>query len=518
MRKLIVTALCLVGVLGVFAEENTPKMITVILENNLKQGGKWQERLQGQNFEYVGDPKLQDAFRTVHPRLTTMLGSSGRVNVKEEREIDKIVTDEDIYLCSYKLVQGKRTGFKRGNREEYIIGINLQAWNYVTGAALPKLMRTVEYKLFEDTEENAFKYVTSHLAFITLGALSPVTVLNKNAKGTIVSVSAGGEILQPGDKLAVVDEFRETKAELCVERSDEDGDKSFCAIVTGDLLIGDRCVFIFSDDPQITRSQNKKLDPTVRSKVFIHKMTIPTTFKSTTMRVKLHMESEINPVEQRRYDAAKIEYDKKLAEWEKLRIFIENLRIIKGAILPPLPPKPTPPTPPRPQQVAGYHVSYFTDDIPFARQYPDAPTILLESIKAQDLGLQVISLDGVPPTQVASEDLLRDCDYELICNIIAYTEKHTGGKQTIFDRGTSSVPFNQEGVLLASLTLKDIKTKMIVGGKTIPMRVVCKCSADLRLNDGNDSTDFLLAWSVLAEEAAKEIAAKVREVVATIKK
>ncbi|HNX33296.1 MAG TPA: hypothetical protein PKM57_01625 [Kiritimatiellia bacterium] len=202
MRKFlcyVIVAALAVSTGGVAAAEK----VTVVLEDNVDQ-----MRLSAGSLAYRGDPELRDAFRTLQARLQTMLVSSGRVDVKPKNAFNKARTQEKVYLCSYTLVQGSVKKFQTGKPECYIIGLNLQAWNYLTETALPELTRTVDLRVPATTPENAFAYVVRYLAFITLEELSPVTVLKRD--GNDIYVNAGSELLKKGDVLQIRGEgFRE---------------------------------------------------------------------------------------------------------------------------------------------------------------------------------------------------------------------------------------------------------------------------------------------------------------------
>jgi len=206
--KTSLLALCLIaGAFGAFAEqpkekakEQPKEKPIVILEENIKQnGGKW---VADTPHVYEGDPVLKNAFRTVHARLETLLVNSGRVNVKSRMSIDKTVTDSNVYLCSYELVQGSHVT-KPGQKKIFILELNMRAWNYKDDTPLPELTRTLRTQNFYDTPEDAIAFITRYLAFATLEAVAPVTVTEIEEQTRAVAVNAGGEFLKKGDKLRV---------------------------------------------------------------------------------------------------------------------------------------------------------------------------------------------------------------------------------------------------------------------------------------------------------------------------
>jgi len=282
--KKIIAALCLSCALCV-PQIKAQGTVTIILEPNttqpvgegerksftLKDGTRpWISSTTTKPIvgkEYLGDPYFWDAFQTVYDRLLPMLTSSGRIKVLHASKMDRAITEENVYVCSYKLVQGRRTGFKRDGKEEYIIGISLHTWNYLTGESFPALTRTVDIEAFERTQENAFKYAVRFLAFTMLRELSPVTILEK--EGSDVSVSAGGEILQAGDILKVRAGLRAT-IKLRVEETDLS--RSICSIVNkaeaSSVNVGAHCIF-----PQ--PSEEPRWPPTVVIRPVIAAKEIP---------------------------------------------------------------------------------------------------------------------------------------------------------------------------------------------------------------------------------------------------
>jgi hypothetical protein len=221
---------------GSFAAER----VTVLLEDNVDQ-----IRQSAESLAYRGDPELHDAFRTLQTRLQTMLVSSGRVDVKPKTSIGKTLTRGKVYLCSYTLVQGNVLRFRSGKTGGYIIGVNLQAWNYLTETALPELTRTVELRVPATTPETALAYVARYLAFVTLETLSPVTVLERD--GNDIRVDAGDELLKKGDVLQIREGLRKKAFARVVETER----KSVVAELTdGDLSlvqVGAQCRFVLPE-------------------------------------------------------------------------------------------------------------------------------------------------------------------------------------------------------------------------------------------------------------------------------
>jgi len=214
--------------------------VTVVLEDNVDQ-----IRLSAESLAYRGDPELHDAFRTLQTRLQTMLISSGRVDVKPKSSIDKALTQGKVYLCSYTLVQGNVLRFRSGKNGGYVIGVNLQAWNYLTETALPELTRTVELRTPATTPETALAYVARYLAFITLETISPVTVLERNDND--IRVDAGDELLKKGDVLQIREGLRKKAFARVVET--ERG-SVIAELTDGDLSlvkVGAQCRFVLPE-------------------------------------------------------------------------------------------------------------------------------------------------------------------------------------------------------------------------------------------------------------------------------
>ena len=235
---------CIVIVAALAVSDNNAaaaEKVTVVLEDNVDQ-----MQLSAGSVAYRGDPELRDAFRTLQTRLQTMLVSSGRVDVKPKTAVNKAHTQDKVYLCSYTLVQGSVKRFQTGKPECYIVGLNLQAWNYLTETALPELTRTVDLRVPATTPENAFAYVVRYLAFITLEELSPVTVLKRD--GNDIYVNAGSELLKKGDVLQIRGEgFREHASARVIgtERM-----SAVAELIDGNLSlvkVGAACRFVLPD-------------------------------------------------------------------------------------------------------------------------------------------------------------------------------------------------------------------------------------------------------------------------------
>ena len=353
--------------------------------------------------EYLGEKHFWDAFQTVYDRLAPALTSSGRVRVLHASKIDETITDERTYICTYKLVQARKTGFKRDGKEEYIVGISMHAWNYGTGESFAPLTRTVDVEAFDRTPENAFKFVVRYLAFIMLEAVAPVTILEKD--GTDVSVSAGGEILQKGDILKAKKGLR-GGPKLRVEETD---------------LATSVCVII-----------NKADIPSVE----------------------------------------------------------ERARVIF----------PLPSEEPRNPPAVAIKMSDLTKSVSVAEL-----ANLKSSLTSRDMGLTVISLDGVAMEQVKEEDILRHCDYELVYTVTSYVP---GAKTPPYRVNGEQV--NLVSNLKANVTLRDLKTKDQVG-KTI--------TVDIPQNGFTSSGGGLASLPpAIIERAANQIAADVRKTAATLKK
>ena len=411
-------ALCLAGVLGVFAQE---KVTIILLPNTtqpvdekartsstLKDGTRpWISTstttpLVGAN--YLGEPYFWDSFQSVYDRLVPPLTSSGRVRVLHASQMDQTITDERTYVCTYKLVQGRRTGFKRDGKDEYIVGISMHAWNYGTGETFAPLTRTVDIEAFDRTPELAFKFVVRYLAFIMLEAVAPVTILEKD--GADVSVSAGGEILQKGDILMARKGLRSTIA-LRVEETE---------------LSNSICTFV-------NKGEANSVD--------------------VGARVTFPLPSEI----------------------------------------------------PRNPPAVVIKMSDITEKV----SVPELANLKSSITSKKDMGLTIISLDGVEMKQVNEEDLLRHCDYELVYTITSYVP---GDKVATYRVNGEQV--NLVSHLKANVTLRDLKTKDQVG-ETIP---VDESQNGFTSSDGRP--DRLPA--VVIEKAAKKIATEIRKLAPPAKK
>ena len=415
---------------------------TVILERNSAQGGG---RFASDAPAYQGDPKLHDAFRTLHPRLQTMLVSSGRVNVKPEWEMERTLADENTRLCSYTLVQGKIGGDRLG-RTEYDIGINLQAWNYKTGEALPELTRTLDLKLFETSAENAFKETVRRLAFITLEALSPVEILEK--EGTDVSVNAGGEILRPGDLLLVKKGLR-SNPNLILRVVEVELNKSICEIVnkgeTENIRVGDRVVLQAPGTGTGTGIVPK-------DKVVIG-IGIPKSLRLTTLKAK-----------QNRIDRNRV----------------------------------------------NYPVTIETGDYVFDAVYPNARQILHEKIRAQNLGgLQVIAWDGKTPPEDCYELIVSVTSYMETHTRREHRDTITGFIDFGYNPKTGKLAFFRECTLDISVILRDPWTNQIMGDSAIPVKIAIPKPTMPVFVPGMGSMGHHFSWNNLSEQSAREIAREI---------
>ena len=236
MKKFLLNVI--VAALAVFGGgASAAERITVILEDNADQ-----MRQSEKSLAYRGDPELRDAFRTLQTRLQTMLVSSGRVDVKPKTSINKTLTQEKVYLCSYTLVQGSVLKSRPGKTDGFIIGLNLQAWNYLTETPLPELTKTVDLEIPATTPETAFAYVARYLAFSTLETLSPVTVLERD--GNDIRVNAGSELLKKGDVLQIREGMRKKAIAHVVETERM---SAIAELTDGDLSLvkaGSQCHFV----------------------------------------------------------------------------------------------------------------------------------------------------------------------------------------------------------------------------------------------------------------------------------
>ena len=451
--------------------------VTVILQDNLtQQGGK---RLANTPPPYVGDPALQNAFATLQVRLQTMLIASGRVNVKPTISETQGLTEGNIFLCNYTLVQGKITGIKRGTKQEYILGINLQAWDYVSEKPLPELNRTVDLKLFEESTENAFAYVTRYLAFLTLEAVAPVTVLEM--EDTTISVNAGSELLKVGDLLSI---RKGLKKGAVVRVTETEANQSIAEVVDGDaemIEVGAKCRFVLPDDLSSDTKTAKAKDgyvPTVVVKEVKESMGESefVTFVVKEKETRLQAAGKLT-------GAALALGGKKKAE--------AGTNLGADALLP------------KEYTVERVTVKRKRADI------VDIPKLLLAKLKAQDTGLKMLSFDGLTPQQIEAQG--RSSDFELTCEIIGYAEEHTNGN-FVNDRLT----FDQKGTLIANVTLVNTETKEVVGGRAFAVTAVSE-QKGVSIQ-ALDSAGNLLAWDNVLTECVKQIAVKVKDAAGTIKK
>lgn len=449
--------------------------VTVILEDNLtQQGGK---RLAETPPPYVGDPALANAFKTLQVRLQTMLIASGRVDVKPKTAMAQAVAEGNIFLCSYTLVQGKITGVKRGRKQEYLIGINLQAFDYVSEKPLPQLNRTVDLKLFEESTENAFAYVTRYLAFLTLEAVAPVTVLEKDEG--VVSVSAGGELLKVGDVLSIRKGLRKGAEVRVVET---DAQQAICEVISGDAAlveVGAKCRFVLPDNLSSDAQTAKTKSGYVPTVVVKEVKSAVEECAFTTFAVR---EKETGMQAAGRLLGAGLGLGgKRKAEGA----------VALGTGLAP-----------KEYEVERVSVKRRRDDI------VDIPRLLLAKLKTQDTGLKMLSFDGMSQQEIEAQG--RGSDYELTCEIVGYAEEHTNGR---FENG--ELTFDQKGTLTANVTLVNTETKEVAGGRAFPVTAVSERTG-VSVH-GLESAGSLLAWDGILTECVSQIAVKVREAAATAK-
>ncbi len=475
MQKIAICAAFVVALgFGVWADD-AGKRVTVILQDNLtQQGGK---RLASAPPPYEGDAVLKNAFATLQVRLQTMLVSSGRVDVKPTVAETKGLTEGGIFLCNYTLVQGRATGVKRGIKQEYILGINLQAWDYVTEKPLPELTRTVDLKLFEDTPENAFAFVTRYLAFLTLEAIAPVTVLER--EDNTVSVSAGGELLKVGDLLSIRKGLKKGASVRVVET---DAQQSIGEVIGGDpalVEVGSKCRFVLPDnlnsDTKAAQAKGGYVPSVVVKEV---KASVP--------------ESEFQTYAVREKATA-------LGGVSRLAGGVLGLAGKSNA-------------------AAGVAVGanaipkdYTVERVTVKRKRADVvdiPNLLLAKLKTQNTGLKLLSFDGLSQKQI--EEQGRGSDFELTCEIVGYAEEHTNGK---FVNGELS--FDQKGTLTANVTLVNTETKEVVGGRAFPVTAVCE-RVGVSVH-ALDSAGSLLSWDEVLTECVKQVADKIRESSTTLK-
>lgn len=472
MKKMI--AFCLLASFNLFGEEK----VTVILEDNLLQ------TVGGRNANvpvYEGDPALKNAFSALQVRLQTMLVSSGRVDVKPKSSVDKTLTEDDVYLCNYTLVQGRRTGVTRGKKEEYIIGINLQGWNFKNETPIPELTRTVDLKLFEDSPENAFKYVTRYLAFITLEAVAPVVIEEIDKDENAVSVNVGGEIVQPGDILKVRKGLRST-IEIRVENTELR--ESVCIVVNpadvDAIKPGAKCAFQLPENLSSDTAQAKNKQGYVPT-VVIREIKQPgCQFEYTALQLKAQLDETGSAISKVGSLAG--------AFGRKKTAATANI-------------------------IGGMGAKNYSVEPAGVQQRTDfssakAPAVLLAKIKSQNMGLRVLSFDGMTDAQIAQQG--RSSDYELVCEIIGYKEEHLDGKYV-----DEKLTFTQRGVLTANVTLRNCESMEAVSGKSIPVTAVCTRTVTTQ---AENTAGSLLAWDDVMTEAAAQLAVEVRKAVATITK
>lgn len=473
MKKLFLSLIALSLCLGVWAEDDA--RVTVILEDNLiQQGGK---RLADTPPPYEGDPQLANAFKTVQVRMQTMLVSSGRVDVKPKTAIGKVLTEGNIFLCSYTLVQGKLTDVKRGRKQEYILGINLQAFDYVTEKPLTQLNRTVDLKLFEDSTENALAYVARYLAVITLEALSPVKILEKDGK--TVSVNAGGELLKVGDVLSIRKGLKKAADVRVVET---DSTQSICEIVSGDetlIEIGAKCRFVLPDNLSSDTTSAKAKSAYVPTVVVKEVKSAVEDCSLSTFVVKEKV-TNMNTAGKLLGSAFALSGKRKA----------EGLVELGAGVAP---------------------KTYEVERVTMKRKRADIvdiPKLLLAKLKTQNTGLKMLSFDGMSQQEIEAQG--RSSDYELTCEIIGYAEEHTNGRYE-----NDQLTFDQNGTVTANVTLVNTESKEVVGGHAFPITAV-SIRANVSVH-GLDSAGTLLAWDTILTECVNQISVKIRESAAMVK-
>lgn len=474
MKTGFLLATCALAVSTVLSANNQKDVgqgkVTVILEDNLaQQGGKIAENTPP---PYQGDPQLKNAFAALQTRLQTMLVSSGRVNVKPKSSASRAATDEKTYLCSYTLVQGQIVG-EKGTRKEYLIGINLQAWNYVDEAPLPELTRTVDIRITEDTPENAFKFVTRYLAFITLESISPVVILEKD--GANVSVSAGGELLQPGDTLRV---RKGLKKVASLRVTETEALSSICEITDGATEPGDKCIFQLPAENQSTQTGMKNSSDYV-PKVEIGRIVV--TAPKNNIVMPLEAKAKGTAV------GGALKLGSGLAGGFLGGKKDKSVLATGGATVNTLDPKTY-------SVEAG--VAANRDDL------DNLSTMLTSGIKSRPLGITIVSNEGTDKVTP---------DYLLSCDISSFSESHTGGN--LEGNGLS---FSQNATMVVNVSLKKIDTNELVGGHAIPVQVAYTRAGVTCA--GTTTMGALVNLTDIANLAADQIAVKIREIAANKKK
>lgn len=473
MKTGILIALCLLTASTVISAKDKKDLpqdkVTVILEDNLaQQGGKIAENAPP---PYNGDIELKNAFATLQTRLQTMLVNSGRVNVKPKSSASRAASDEKTYLCSYTLVQGRIVG-QKGMNKEYLIGINLQAWNYLDETPFPQLTRTVDIRISEETPENAFKFVTRYLAFITLESISPVVIVEKD--GSVVSVSAGGELLQPGDILRVRKGLKKVAA---IRVTETDALTSICEITEGDAEVGAKCIFQLPAENQGTQAGMKNSTNYV-PKIEIGKVVVTAPH-----------EGIVTPLEAKAKGSS-------VGEAVKLGAGLagglfggkDKKNVTAGAT--------------GVDALDSKTYSVESGSVASRSDLANLSTMLTTGIKSKPLGIIIISNDG--PDKVAP-------DYVLSCDITSYSEAHTG---SVIENGVIS--FSQSATMTVLVSLMNRETNELVGGHAIPVEVTYK-HPGATCADKN-TTASLVNLNDVASLAADKVAETIREVTARTKK
>ncbi len=139
----------------------------------------------------------------------------------------------------------------------------------------------------------------------------------------------------------------------------------------------------------------------------------------------------------------------------------------------------------------------------------DIPNVLLAKLKTEDTGLNLLSFDGLSQQQVETQG--RGSDFELTCEIVGYAEEHTNEKYP--DTGLT---FDQKGTLTANITLVNTETKEVVGGHAFP--ITANCERTGVSVHALESASSLLTWDNVLTDCARQIAIKVREAAAMLKK
>ena len=481
LLAVIIASMFLGGAINSFAQQTKP--IVIVEKNMVQSSGQW---VRGTANEYQGDKELLNAFQTVQVRLARLLDNSGRVKVRPFPSAADSFVEDNVYLCSYDLLQGRQTGRKRGMLKEYIVEIGMMAWNYKDSTSLSELSRSRRVQDYFESPEDAIEFVVRYLALTTLETISPITITEK--EDTAIAVNAGGELLKNGDKLQV---RKGLTGKVLVTVDVTEGTRSICVVDPSDVdnvAVGAKVIYRLPEDEYKVAEGNTTV--VIRPV----KMNLPPAYTISVFRVVVD-DTPIASAPVANSPGANINLGLDIAR----AVAPGQIARFIPTVIPGQAPPPRHNTPPRPLR----HVT--VNDTSQSGKFTSG--VLVAKIKTQDLGLAVLDFDGVS----YAED--RQSDYELICEINGYAESHENGSIS-----NGMLTFDQKGVLSATVTLRNCKTLNVVGGKVIPITAVCVRQGSISALAGTSSASSLLAWDEVCTAVAVEVAKEIRSIAASIKK